>query len=285
MNLKKCLFIFLVLIATACGPAATQVKTFDRVKQDGVIRVGFANEKPFAFATESGELSGEAVTTASLIFQRLGIPKAEGVLGAFGTLIPGLKASRFDAVTAGMFIKPERCKEVVFSNPHFCLGQGLAVKAGNPYNLHSYEDIAKNPKVKIGAVTGGYEEDYLKTAGVAPDQIVIFPDHASLVPALQAGRIDAFTLSGLSVQSLLDNAKDPGLERASPFTDPVVNGKSVRGCGGTAFRLEDVDLRDAYNAELKKMADSGELLQILKSFGFSEQELPDATAEQLCKAQ
>jgi polar amino acid transport system substrate-binding protein len=69
------------------------------------------------------------------------------------------------------------------------------------------------------------------------------------------------------------------------FEQPIVEGKSVRGYGATAFRMEDTSFRDAFNAELAKMKQSGELLDILKTFGFTEQELPqDATAAELCSA-
>ena len=46
--------------------------------------------------------------------------------------------------------------------------------------------------------------------------------------------------------------KDSGLEKAEPFTDPVIDGKGVRGYGAYAFRKEDQAFVDAFNAELAK---------------------------------
>jgi polar amino acid transport system substrate-binding protein len=63
----------------------------------------------------------------------------------------------------------------------------------------------------------------------------------------------------------------------------VIDGESVRGCGAVGFRLEDTELRDAFNEELQKLKDSGELLNIIREFGYTEQELPgDITTEDLC---
>jgi len=96
--------------------------------------------------------------------------------------------------------------------------------------------------------------------------------------------VHAVTMTGPSIQAVLDSAKDDGIERVMDFTQPEIDGKSVRGYGAAAFRKEDDAFREAFNAELEKLKESGELLEILKTFGFTEQELPgDTTAEQLAK--
>ena len=278
-----CMTILLALVA--CGAeepqappeAPTQVPetTFERVKREGVIRVGFANENPFAFAQPDGTLTGEAVEVARVIFERLGIAQMEGVLAEFGALIPGLQAGRFDAITAGMYIKPERCQQVLFADPDYKVGGGLIVAKGNPLNLHSYEDIAANPDFKVGTGAGYFEEQYMKAVGVKEEQIVLFPDNPSGIAGLQAGQIDAFTATAIGLAQTLGVTNDPNLELALPFTDPVVDGKLITGYSGTAFRMEDLDLRNAFTAELHKLEESGELLTLYAPFpGFGEHTLP-----------
>ena len=70
---------------------------------------------------------------------------------------------------------------------------------------------------------------------------------------MQAGRADAYAATALTVNDLMGKAgKDSGLEKAEPFTDPVIDGKGVRGYGAYAFRKEDQAFVDAFNAELAK---------------------------------
>jgi polar amino acid transport system substrate-binding protein len=263
---------------------AAEATTFEAVKKQGYVTVGFANEVPYAYATPDGKLTGEAVEVARAVLKRMGINEMDGVLTEFGSLIPGLKAERFDMITAGMYITPKRAQEVDFANPEYSIGEGIAVKKGNPLNIHSYEDIKKNPEVKIAVMGGAIEYDYLTKLGVDKNQIVIVPDNPSAVAALQADRVDVITMTGPSLQSVLEAAKDDRVERVMDFEQPVIDGKSIRGYGATVFRQADDDFREAFNKELEALKQSGELLQILQQFGFTEQELPgDATAEQLSK--
>jgi polar amino acid transport system substrate-binding protein len=300
MNRFKTILMVLLtalLVLTACAtpatptvsdqPAATEPPaetTLERARREGVIRVGFANESPFAFATPEGKLTGESVEVARAIFNNLGIPEMEGVLTEFGSLIPGLQAKRFDAITAGMFILPARCEQVLFADPDYQIIDALIVEAGNPLNLHSYMDIVANPEVKVGTGAGYSSVEQLKAVGVTDDQIVLFPDGPSGIAGLQAGRINVWTSTAPASQTLLNNANDPNLEMADPYEPAVIDGKPVINYGGVAFRNEDMELREAYNEELSKLKESGELLNIISQFeGFGTFSLPgDATAESVC---
>ncbi|MBG9794035.1 amino acid ABC transporter substrate-binding protein [Paenibacillus dendritiformis] len=264
------------------GTSPRQETALEKARREGYVTVGFANEKPYAYATPDGQLTGEAVEVAREVLKRMGIEEMNGVLTEFGSLIPGLKAKRFDIITAGMFINSERSREVAFANPEYSIGEALAVKKGNPSNLRSYEDIAGSKDVKVAVMVGAIELEYLAKSGVAKEQIVTVPDQPSAISALQAGRVDAVTMTGPSLQAMLDSTKDDQLERVMDFEQPEIDGKSVRGYGAAAFRKEDADFREAFNQELEALKQSGKLLELLEPFGFTEQELPgDMTAERL----
>ncbi|MCM3023051.1 ectoine/hydroxyectoine ABC transporter substrate-binding protein EhuB [Heyndrickxia ginsengihumi] len=267
--------------STSASPKQT---TFQKAKKDKRVVVGFANEKPYAYATSDGKLTGESVEVARVILKRLGIKEMDGVLTEFGSLIPGLKADRFDMITAGMFITPERANEVDFANPDYSIGEAIAVKKGNPYHIKSYEDIKNNSEVKVGVIAGTAEANYVKESGVNASQITVISDNPSALSALQSGRVDVITMTGPALRSLLDTAKSNNVEKVKGFKQPVINGKSVKGYGATVFRKQDDDFREAFNKELEKMKKDGELLKILKKYGFTENELPgDVTTEQLIK--
>lgn len=262
----------------------TRPSTLEKAKAQGYVTVGFANEAPYAYATPEGKLTGEAVEVARAVLAEMGITEMVGVLTEFGSLIPGLKAGRFDMVTAGMFIKPERCQQVLFANPEYSVGEALGVQAGNPLNLHSYEDVKNHPEAKIAVMAGGVEHTYVQKVGVPDDRIVVVPDQPSALAALQAGRAHAITMTGPALQSLLETSKATDVERVMDFTQPIIDGKTVSGYGATAFRQEDTDFAAAFNQGLERLKQSGKLLEILEQFGFTSAELPgDAQAAELCQ--
>ncbi|MDX1523140.1 MAG: ectoine/hydroxyectoine ABC transporter substrate-binding protein EhuB, partial [Anaerolineae bacterium] len=211
-----------VTVEVAAEPE--EMSTLERIREEGVVRVGFANENPYAFAQPDGTLSGEAVEVARAIFQDMGIEEMEGVLTEFGSLIPGLQAGRFDVITAGMYVNPGRCEQILFADPEYKIGEALVVEAGNPLGLNSYEDIAANPDVTVGTGAGYLEIDMMKAVGVSEDQIVTFPDDPSGMAGLQAGQIDAWTGTRPTLLKLIEVTGDPNYELADPFEQPVIDG-------------------------------------------------------------
>ncbi len=273
--------------APAAGaPAAAS--TLDAAKAAGKIRIGYANEAPFAFMdSKQGKVTGESVEIARVVLKRMGINEVEGVLTEFGSLIPGLQAKRFDIIAAGMYVTPERCQQVAFSDPTYGVGQSFLVKQGNPKNLHSYEDMMKNPDAKLGVVVGAIEAEYASKIKVPPAQVVVFPDAVSALSGVQAGRADAYAATALTVNDLMGKTSAAsGLEKADPFKDPVIDGKDVRGYGAYAFRSDDKAFADAFNAELAKFIGTEEHQKLVAPFGFTAQELPKGvTAAKLCAGQ
>ena len=255
--------------------------TLERARKDGFIRVGFANEAPFGYATPDGKLTGEAPEVAKAVLAKMGINQVDGVLTEFGSLIPGLKAGRFDIVAAGMFINPKRCAEIAFSEPSYGIGQAMLVKAGDPKGVKDYSSIAANKELKLAVMSGAVEVGYAKEAGVPEDQLMILPDQSSLLQAVQSGRADAAALTALSIADMAK--KGEGVESTTPFGE--VAGKSVKGHGGFGFRKEDKDLYDAFNAELKKFLGSPEHIALVTPIGFGKDYLPNKTMEQLCKGE
>lgn len=255
--------------------------TLERAKKDGFVRVGFANEAPFGYADESGKLTGEAPEVLRVILKKMGINEVDGVLTEFGSLIPGLKAGRFDIIAAGMYVKPDRCAQILFSEPTYSISEAFAVKAGNPLKLATYKEIAENPQAKLGVMTGAIQKDYALKSGVKADQISSFPDTPSAIAALRADRVDVVAATSLTIGDMIHKSgADSGLEALPPFSK--VGSESVVGHGAFGFRKDEADFRDAVNAELKGFIGSPEHLKLVEPFGFSKYTLPVLTTEQIC---
>jgi polar amino acid transport system substrate-binding protein len=265
---------------TGTGAPAGGESTLDKVKEEGSINVGFANERPYAYR-DGGELLGEAPAIHSYIFDKIGGVELEPNLFEFGSLIQALNAGRVDVVSAGMFITPERCQEAAFSNPEYVATTALLVEKGNPGNLSDYESVISSG-AKLAVMNGAVEADDAKGSGVPEGQLQIVADQQSGLDAVKSGRADAFALTSISLRALAES--DSSVQVQEGFI-PVVNGEEVIGAGAAVFRQEDDELREAFNAELAKLIESGEWLELVEEYGFTEAEMPDPslTAEELCK--
>jgi len=266
------LAVLVAAITFATGAAAQS--TLERLKKENAVRIGFANEAPWSFAQTDGTLSGVDYELASLVFGRLGIGQVEGVLTKFGSLIPGLKASRFDAIVAGLYVRPARCEQVAFSEPTIAVGDAVVVAAGNPKKITSFKSVADNPALKLAGVVGAATTQNAKAAGVTDAQLVMFPDFASALAAVKAGRADGALQTAVTAATTVRMANDPTLERALPFEQAIITGKPSLNFAAFAFRPEDKDLLEAFNAELVKVLGTKEHQDILAKYGISANEIP-----------
>ncbi|MFD4523198.1 ectoine/hydroxyectoine ABC transporter substrate-binding protein EhuB [Streptomyces sp. NPDC058470] len=264
-------------VATASGAGGGEL--LDRLRAQGVVRLGIAGEIPFGYIDTDGELTGEAPELAKVIFKRLGVDRVQPVPIEFGSLIPGLQAQTFDVVSAGMYINPERCAQVIFSDPDYQMLDAFIVRKGNPKNLHNYQDV-----VEAGATfatgTGYADIQFAVEAGYKESDILIVPDQVAGLNAVEAGRADVFAGTALAARETVK--KSAKAESTKAFA-PLVGGKPHVDGGGFAFRPTETKLRDAFNVELKKLKASGELFRILQPFGFTKAEMTDMTAKELCR--
>ncbi|MGH6945360.1 MAG: ectoine/hydroxyectoine ABC transporter substrate-binding protein EhuB [Geminicoccaceae bacterium] len=276
--ISRCLVSAALLTLAAAGARAGLLED---TKESGHITVGIANEAPYGYVTPDGKLTGESPEIAKHILAEMGIDDVEAKITEFGSLIPGLKAGRFDMVAAGMFITPKRCEQVAFSEPTYGIGQAFLVKDGNPKSLQDYEDVKENPDTRVAVMAGAIERTYARDAGVPDDQVMVVPDTAAGTAAVQAGRADAFALTSLSIRRLADEAD--GVEMGKPFGE--VAGQNVTGHGGFAFRKEDQAFLDEFNKHLTEFIGTQEHLDLVAPFGWTKDELPTKTTEELCSGQ
>jgi polar amino acid transport system substrate-binding protein len=272
-------------LLAACGSSdegGSEGGALAHFKSQGSITVGIAGEEPYAYL-DGGELTGMDPSVQKKVWANLGIDTVKATQVSFDGLIPGLVARRFDVVAAGMFIIPDRCAQVAFSDPMYCAPDAFLVPAGNPKNITDFKSVA-DAGIKLGVSGGAVEGIYAKKSGVKSSNIVEVPSTRDGLLQLEQGRIGAFGLTTITLKDILKNNPDTDVELTEPFT-PVVDGKEQLGCGGAVFRKEDSDLRQAFNGELAKLKDSGELLKIIEPFGFGPETLPpkDVTTERLCK--
>ena len=274
--------IALALMCASSSLAHAQ-SVLERAKREGFIRVGFPNQVPYAYANEKGQLTGADAAVAKLVVEKMGIKEMDGVLTEFASLIPGLKAKRFDIVLA-MFVNPTRCAQVAFSEPIYKIGQAIVVKKDNPKNITGWDDLIGRDDVNVAIMAGAVQGTYLKKLGASDGKVSSFPDGPSAIAAVSSGRADAFAISDLPARRLVQTAgPSAGLELVANMKDPVVDGRPGRGYDAFAFRPEDEALKAAFNTALAEVKASPAFLAAMEPFGFTKDNLPDMRTAELCR--
>jgi polar amino acid transport system substrate-binding protein len=274
-------------IAGLTAPAAHAASTKDSILQSKSLTIGIHNRAPWGFRDEQGRVTGFHPDLVRAAFEPLGVTDIKFVITEFGALIPGLDAERFDMVASGIAITAPRCQAVIFSEPDLAVGDSLIVAKGNPLKLHSYADIKANPKARLTGGRGTLNSKNAIDAGVPADQLTYLADGQAMLSALSAGRVDAATLSGPSVASMLADSKLQNLERAEPFTGLMKNNVPVSMYTAIAFRKDDKDLQALYDQQLVKLKADGTVDKLMKRYGFTEAEkvLPVITTAKVCNGE
>lgn len=270
-------------VAFAAGAGMAQAASLDEIEESGTIRIAVANEIPYGYVDPNGEALGAGPDVAKHIVEEMGIENIEWVTTQFSSLIPGLQADRFDMVAAEMAILPERCEQVIYSEPNTSYGEGLLVAEGNPSDVHSYADFAERDDVTVAIMAGADQLEMMQELGVPEDRIVTISSNSDAISTVSTGRADAYAATGLTASELAEQSD--AVELASDFEDPIINDAEVRSWGGFTFASDNEELRDAVNEVLAEFKETDEWEETLAGYGFTEADIEgsfDRTTQELC---
>lgn len=282
MNRPKVKTALIVLLGALFASFGFAQSTVEHFQQNG-ITIATANEIPYGWV-DGGEAQGIAPDVIEAVLENMGITDVTWTVTEFGSLIPGVIANRFDVVAASQAVLPARCEQVAFSKINSSYGEGFLVEAGNPKNIHSYDDFVNNPDLRMGIVSGADQLDFAQAYGIPERQLVMLNANADAPSALTAGRIDAYAATGLTVVGLAEgNAR---VEAAAEFVDPVIDGAPVRSFGAFTFN-QNSDFLEPFNEALAEFHQTDEYRAILKSHGLTDQDVDaalNASTADLCAA-
>jgi len=276
-------------VATFCAlgiiATSTHAETLkEKVASQGKLTIGIWGAWPYGMASNDGNVAGIYPEVLKAVTASLGVKNVSFEVMEFGALIPSLMSRRIDVVAGGMYITPGRCKQVAFSDPvGGPQGNAALVKAGNPLNIHGYEDMAKNNAVRVGDIRGAASVEYLTSAGIPKERVLLFPDKTAAVGALFANRIDALVYDTGTALSILKDPNVKGYERATPFKE-VVKGKEMKNFMAFGFRPEDAEFRDLFNKNLKEREADGTIEKIFTKYDYSRTDAKSTgvTTKELC---
>ena len=214
---------------------------------------------------------------AKAVLPKMGIEEVDGVLTEFGSLIPGLKAGRFDIIAAGMFVNPQALRAGRLLRALLRHRPGLPGAGRQPQGHRRLLELRRERDLKLAVMAGAVEAGYANDAGVALDQLVSLPDQSSLVA--RAGR----PRRRRRAHRALDRRH--GLEERGRRVDQALRrGRRQVGQGPRRLRLPQGGHRplEAFNAELTEFIGTPEHIALVEPFGFGEDYLPNKTTAELC---
>ncbi len=267
--------VFLVsMVLTGCGSSTSADKsdavkkdpnasaTLNKLREKGVLTVGSSNDAPFAYLDAStNEFSGVDAVIIKEIAKRLGINKVEMKQIPFENLLIELNKSTVDMVTDGMYIKPARLEQALFTDVWYKEGEAVVVKKDS--SIKAKDDL--KDKVVGGQKGTAFLEVAEKwVAEGKAKEIKIFSNQAELMMAVNTGKIDACVTDGIVAGYTLKQDSSLDLRILSPYE------AEAAGKIGAALRFEDKDFNAEVNKTLNDMKKDGTLMKILQEFGLNQ---------------
>ncbi|MCY3995287.1 MAG: transporter substrate-binding domain-containing protein [Rhodobacter sp.] len=162
MKPKRGILGYAVAAVAALGlalPAAAQQATqalasesvIERIKQDGVIRIGLSLFVPWSMRDRNGELIGYELDVGRKLAEDMGV-EVEFVPTAWDGIIPALVAGTFDVIISGMSVTAQRNLTVNFTDPYAY--SGLAILANREMTAGMAIDDLNSPDVTFAVRRG-----------------------------------------------------------------------------------------------------------------------------------
>jgi polar amino acid transport system substrate-binding protein len=244
----------LVTLVLGMLPPRVDAGGVERVKKAGVLRVGSDITYPPFEVMQAGEPAGFDVDMAREIAKALGV-KLEYVNTAWDGIFAALKAGKFDMLLSGISITEERMKsyDLVFSEPYFLSGQGVAARVGDTRIKKAADLKGKVVGVQINTTGQAAAE---KVEGIK--EIKKYEQLPEAYADLKAKRLDAVVAD---YPVIVANAKDDGKfvpVKRLQLGEPEKLGIPVR--------REDADLLTVVNKVIADLKKSGKYDQMRKQW-------------------
>jgi lysine-arginine-ornithine-binding protein len=245
------------VLATVLALASTSALAKDL----SVIRFGVdPTFAPFESKNPNGELIGFDIDLGNAICAQLKV-KCVWVETAFDSIIPALKARKFDGVLSAMTVNEKRKENVAFSDRLYNSPNRLIAKKDSGL-LPTAESLKGK---RVGVAQGSTQEAYVKAAW-APHGVtmVSYTNQDLLYPDLVSGRIDASLTDAVVADiGFLQTPRNTGFA----FAGDTVQDEKLLGQGiAIGLRKDDLELIQAINGALAEMHRNGTYDAIQKKY-------------------
>lgn len=254
--------------------AAAGAECLDEIRARGVITSGngIMGLKPFVWQDDDGSHIGMEREIYEQIGERIGVPTQEYVVTEWTSLIPGLKAGRWDIIISGMAVTQEREQgaDITFSHPYFLLHDYVIVLEDSP--IQSEADLEGKILASTLGTLDSLNAHLLVEEGKA-GSVLDFNDFGSPFVALRNGQADAVVMDQATLLAQQDEVGDlrtlgePIYYRARPeWAEAEAAAPYILGGVAVAVRKECPALLDAINVALAEMEEDGTRQAILEKY-------------------
>ena len=236
------------------GSATADIKA---IKDRGVLKVGVKVDVPkFGYKDpKTDKIDGFEIDLAKAIAGNIlgDQNKVEFQSVTAKTRGPLIDSGEVDIVAATFTITDERKKSYNFSEPYFTDGVGLMVKKAS--GIKGLKDLnGKKIGVAQSATSKKAIEEEADKLGVKV-QFLEFATYPEIKSALDAGRVDCFSVDGAILLGYLDDSTEILPDRFSPQDYGIASKKGNDG------------LAEAVNHTISNMKESGELNKLITKWG------------------
>jgi ABC-type amino acid transport substrate-binding protein len=264
----------------AAEPRLARAGALEDIKAAGTIKVGVGvmGTKPWVYQEGDG-YAGMEYEMLQYILPKLGISKFEYDTTEWDSLIPGLKAKRWDIIFSGMTVTEERRQGggIEFTRPYYFESDRIVVMKDSPYQKP--EDLAgKTLAAPLGTVEE-YQAKNLIAKGIG-EKLKSFNDPAGCFLALHGGQVDAVIMDNTSYAGQFAVTPDLrviggaySLAADKEWQDAQAKAPYKYGGDGAGVRKEDTALLKALNDALDAMDADGTRQAILTKYGVWDESL------------
>lgn len=233
------------------------------IKDKGYILVASSNDAPFFYEDQStGELAGVDYDILKEMMSRLGVDDIQMKAVDFSNMLTELNQGNVDIVADAMYINDDRLNQAIYSNIWYTESEAFTVKKGSQF---TDKDSLKEANVGAQPGTAFYKLMEQWKADGKIKELTGFENQATLINAVNAGKIDACVSDMIVCAYTLKQNPDLDLELMQNYDDPEAVGKI-----GAAVRFEDKDFMELLNEQLKDMKEDGTLMKIFEKYGMND---------------
>jgi len=213
----------------------TQESVIEKIKEEGVIRIGLSIFTPWSMRDINGELIGFELDVCRALAEDMGVD-VEFVPTAWDGIIPALVSGNFDVIISGMSVTPARNLTVNFTAPYAYSGVTILANTAmtEGFALEDYN----SPEVTFAARRGATPATVIAT---------LFPE-ANLLLFDEDGASTQEVLNGNAHATMMSNPSPSAEARRYPDILNVPFDQTFLATGESfALRKGDMDALNFFN--------------------------------------